>query len=291
MTNEQDAQASEAAGASRRTILITGCSSGIGQDAASTMKARGWRVFATARAAADVDRLRGEGLDAVRLDYADGESIAKGLATVLAETGGRLDALFNNGAYAQPGAIEDLDAALLRAQFEANFFGWHDLTRRVIPVMRRQGHGRIVFNASVLGFVAAPFRGAYVASKYAVEGYADTLRLELGGTGIDVVIIEPGPIASRFRATAIARSEEIDVAGSVHQDAYERDLARGREGTDGGDRFRKGPEAVTAALIKAVESPRPRARYRVTTPTRVAAFLKRILPTRTMDRIVGGVRR
>ena len=189
------------------------------------MRARGWRVFAAARAETDVVRLAGEGCEAFRLDYADEASIAAAVEDVLAATGGTLDALFNNGGYAQPGAIEDLDTALFRAQFEANVFGWHDLTRRIIPVMRRQGHGRIVFNASVLGFVAARFRGAYVASKHAIEGYADTLRIELAGSGIDVVIIEPGPIESRFRTTAIGHSEGIDIAGSVHREAYRRDLA------------------------------------------------------------------
>ena len=291
MTSGQHGKPSDATGASRGTILITGCSSGIGHDAAVTMTTRGWRVFATARADADLARLRDEGLEAVRLDYADGASIAAGLDTVLAATGGRLDALCHNGAYAQPGALEDLDAALLRAQFEANLFGWHDLTRRAVPVMRRQGHGRIVFVSSVLGFVAARFRGAYVASKFAVEGYADTLRLELADAGIDVVIIEPGPIASRFRATAVAHAGNIDIAGSVHRAAYEADLARQQAGGGAEERFRKGPDAVTAALIEAVESRRPRARYRVTTPTRIAAILKRILPTRAMDRIAGGVRR
>lgn len=275
---------------SGRTILITGCSSGIGHHAALGMKARGWRVFATARDEADVARLRGEGLEAARLDYADSASVGAAVEAVLAATGGTLDALFNNGGYAQPGAIEDLDTALFRAQFEANVFGWHDLTRRVIPVMRRQEHGRVVFNSSVLGFVAGRFRGAYVASKHAIEGYADTLRIELRGSGIDVAIIEPGPIASRFRANAVARAEGIDVAGSIHRAAYERDLAGRKEG-QGQDRFRQGPEAVLKALVHAVESRRPKARYRVTTPTRIAAVLKRVLPTRAMDRIVGGVRR
>ena len=272
-----------------RTILVTGCSSGIGHHAALGMKARGWRVLAAARSEGDMARLAGEGLESFRLDYADTASIAAAVDAVLAATGGRLDALFNNGGYAQPGAIEDLDTDLLRAQFEANVFGWHDLTRRIIPVMRRQGHGRIVFNASILGFVAARFRGAYVASKHAIEGYADTLRIELTGTGIDVVIIEPGPIESRFRATAAGHAEGIDIAGSVHRGAYERALAGRKEG-QGEDRFRRGPEAVLEALVHAVESKRPRARYRVTTPTKVAAFLKRVLPTRTMDRIIGGMR-
>ncbi len=273
-----------------RSILITGCSSGIGHHAARGMRARGWRVFATARTGTDVTRLADEGFEAHRLDYCDEASIAAAVDAVLAATGGTLDALFNNGGYAQPGAIEDLDTALLRAQFEGNVFGWHDLTRRIIPVMRRQGHGRIVFNASVLGFVAARFRGAYVASKHAIEGYADTLRIELGGSGVDVVIIEPGPIESRFRANAIRHAEGLDIAGSTHREAYERDLA-GRKAGQTEDRFRKGPEAVLEALVHAVESKRPRARYRVTTPTKVAAFLKRILPTRAMDRIIGGVRR
>jgi NAD(P)-dependent dehydrogenase (short-subunit alcohol dehydrogenase family) len=275
---------------SGRTILITGCSSGIGHHAARGMKARGWRVFAAARSDGDVERLAEEGFEALRLDYADAASIAAAVEAVLTATGGTLDALFNNGGYAQPGAIEDLDTTLFRAQFEANVFGWHDLTRRIVPVMRRQGHGRIVFNSSVLGFVAARFRGAYVASKHAIEGYADTLRIELRGSGIDVVIIEPGPIESRFRANAVAHAEDIDVAGSVHREAYQRELAGRREGHSE-DRFRKGPEAVLKALVHAVESKRPRARYRVTTPTKVAALLKRILPTRAMDRIVGGVRR
>lgn len=273
-----------------RTILITGCSSGIGHHAAHGLKARGWQVFATARQDADVARLREEGFEALRLDYADGASIAAAVAAVLAVTGSGLDALFNNGGYAQPGAIEDLEPALLRAQLEANVVGWHDLTRRVIPAMRRAGHGRIVFNASVLGFVPARFRGAYVASKHAIEGYADTLRLELAGSGIDVAIIEPGPIESRFRVNAIRHAEGIDVAGSIHREAYERDLDGRKEGQVE-DRFRKGPDAVLKALVHAVESRRPRARYRVTTPTKVAAFLKCILPTRLMDKVVGGVRR
>lgn len=273
-----------------RSILITGCSSGIGQYAATGMMARGWRVFATARRDADVARLAGGGIVAMHLDYANAATIAAAVDAVLAATGGTLDALFNNGGYAQPGAIEDLDTDLLRAQFEANVFGWHDLTRRVIPAMRRQGRGRIVFNASVLGFVAGRYRGAYVASKHAIEGYADTLRIELEGSGIDVAIIEPGPIESRFRANAIGHSDGIDVAGSVHRETYERDLAGRRDG-HGEDRYRLGPEAVLKALVHAVESPRPKARYRVTTPTKVAALLKRILPTRALDRIVGRVRR
>lgn len=274
-----------------RAILITGTSSGIGHHAAHGLRKRGWRVFATVAKEADVARLAGEGFEAFRLDYADPASIAAALDAVLSRTGGRLEALFNNGAYAQAGALEDIPTELMRVQFEVNLFGWHELTRRVIPVMRQQGEGRIVFSSSVLGFVAAPFRGAYTASKFAVEGYADTLRLELHGSGIAVVLIEPGPISSRFITTARERiASSIDVEGSVHRDAYKRELAR-LAGGESTSRWKRGPEAVFTKLVLALESPYPKARYRVTVPTHVAAFLKRALPTQALDWVLRGARR
>jgi len=185
-----------------RTILVTGCSSGIGHHCALGLARRGWRVIASARKAEDVERLGREGLTAIRLDVDDSVSIREGVARTLELTDGRLDALFNNGAYGQPGAVEDLTRAVLRAQLETNLLGWHELTCQVIPIMRRQGHGRIVQNSSILGLVPLPYRGAYVASKYALEGLTDTLRLELRGSGIQVSMIEPGPISSRFRENA-----------------------------------------------------------------------------------------
>lgn len=269
-----------------RTILITGCSSGIGHHAAHGLKERGWRVFAAARKPADVARLSEEGLESLALDYADPSSIGLGFAHVMEQTGGRLDALFNNGGFAQAGAIEDIDTDLMRAQFETNFFGWHELTRLAIPVMRRQGHGRLVFCSSVLGFLGARYRGAYVASKHAVEGYADTLRLELHGTGIAVVLIEPGPIASAFRANAVENTRgTIDIDASVHRDSYRRDLADRPDG-HAPTPFRRGPDAVFRQLVRALDSRNPRPRYRVTVPTHVGALLKRLLPTRLMDRIL-----
>jgi NAD(P)-dependent dehydrogenase (short-subunit alcohol dehydrogenase family) len=269
-----------------RSILITGCSSGIGHAAAHGLKLRGWRVFATARNPDDCERLRSEGLQAFRLDLTDPGTIETALGQVLRRTDGALDALFNNGGYAQPGALEDLTTDLIRDQFEANFFGWHELTRRVIPVMRRQGSGRLVFCSSVLGFLGAKFRGAYVASKFAVEGMADTLRLELHGSGIHVVLIEPGPIDSRFREHAIEQIDRtIDIDGSIHHAEYRRMLSR-RAGGASSSRFRRPPEAVVAALIKAVERPRPAARYRVTAPTTIGWYLSRLLPARAMDRII-----
>jgi len=271
-----------------RSILITGCSSGIGHAAAHGLKLRGWQVFATARNPDDCERLRSEGLQAFRLDLTDPGTIETALGHVLRRTDGTLDALFNNGGYAQAGAIEDMTTDLIRDQFEANFFGWHELTRRVIPVMRRQRSGRIVFCSSVLGFLGAKFRGAYVASKFAVEGMADTLRLELHGSGIHVILIEPGPIDSRFREHALEQIDRtIDIDGSFHREDYKRSLAQ-RDGGESASRFRRPPEAVVAALIKAVERPRPAARYRVTTPTRIGWYLRRLLPTRVMDWIVRG---
>ncbi len=273
----------------RRCLLITGCSSGIGHHAAHAMAKRGWRVFASCRKEADCARLREEGLESPRIDYQDTASIEAGLAAVLEATGGRLDALFNNGAFASPGAVEDLPTDALRAIFEANFFGWHELTRRVIPVMRRQGNGRgagrIVQNSSVLGFAALKMRGAYNATKFALEGYTDTLRLELRRTDIHPILIEPGPVRTLIRENARAHYERwIDREGSVwaafYRDVLEPRLYAENPPQDPGELT---CEATTAKLIHALESPRPRPRYYVTTPTYVAGTLKRLLPTRALD--------
>lgn len=268
-----------------RSILITGASTGIGHDAAVTLRARGWQVFAACRNPDDCARLRTEGLTSPRIDYEDPETIEQGLAEVLAATGGTLDVLFNNGAYAIPGLVEDLPTAALRQAFEANFFGWHDLTHRVLPVMRAQGHGRVVQNSSVLGFAAAPWRGAYNATKFAVEGLTDTLRIEMRGTDIHAILIEPGPITSQFRANARAQFERwIDWKASPRRADYEALMDRLYQDSTG--KFELPASAVTKALIHAIESPRPRARYRVTVPTTLAMVMKRLLPTRLMDRIV-----
>lgn len=272
----------------QKSILITGCSSGIGLDAARAMKARGWRVFASCRQQKDCERLHREGFESPRIDYCDAESITTGLTEVLEATGGTLDVLFNNGAIGLPGAVEDLATDGLRAIFESNLFGWHDLTRQVVPVMRVQGHGRIIQNSSILGFVSLPWRGAYVATKFALEGLSDTLRVELGDTDIKVVLIEPGPITSKFRENAIPHFERyIDWKSSALRPLYEKTLLKRLYAENKGpDHFELPASAVTAKLIHASESPRPRPRYYVTTPTRVAGFLKRILSTRAIDRIL-----
>ncbi len=271
-----------------RSVLITGCSSGIGLDAARGLKARGWRVFATCRQEADCDRLRAEGLESFVLDYADEASIAAALDEALARTGGTLDALFNNGAFACPGAVEDLPTEALRAIFEVNLFGYHELTRRVIPVMRAQGHGRIVNCSSVLGLVGAPWRGAYVATKFAMEGLTDVLRIEMRGTGIQVILIEPGPVTSRIRQNAIPHFERwIDWQASPRRAQYEATLLKRLYESKGPDRFELPPSAVTAKLVRALEGPRPAPRYFVTTPTYLMSAARRILPTRALDWMLG----
>ena len=271
-----------------RSILITGCSSGIGLASAREMKTRGWRVFATARKPEDLKRLRDElAVESLYLDYTEPHSIEQAAKQVLEATDGKLDALFNNGAYGQPGAVEDLKPDVLRAQFEANVFGWHHLTTLLIPAMRAQKAGRIVFCSSVLGLIAAPYRGAYCASKFAIEALADALRLELAPSGIKVILIEPGPIATRFIEHALgAYRRNIDLDGSVHRDIYRARIARLEAG--GSQTFKLGPEAVAAKLARAVESKRPKPRYYVTVTTHVAALLRRILPTRVLDVIASG---
>jgi NAD(P)-dependent dehydrogenase (short-subunit alcohol dehydrogenase family) len=273
----------------KTSILITGCSSGIGLCVAKGLKARGYRVFATARKEIDVQQLGSDGFESLRLDLADSESITAAVDEILSHTNGTLDALFNNGAYGQPGAVEDLPRDVLRAQFETNLFGWHELTNQVLPVMRRQGHGRIIQNSSVLGFVALRYRGAYNASKYALEGLSDTLRLELMGTNIHVSLIEPGPVSSRFRENAFkAYQENIDPDNSVHRDRYLAMEARLK--TEGPVvPFTLPPEAVLKKVIHALESRRPRARYYVTFPTYLFGFLKRVLSTRLLDRVLNKV--
>jgi NAD(P)-dependent dehydrogenase (short-subunit alcohol dehydrogenase family) len=269
-----------------KTILITGCSTGIGYTTALMLKNRGHTVIATARKADDVIRLQAEGFTALRLDLADSDSIRQAVEQTLELTGGKLDALFNNGAFGQPGAVEDLSREVLRFQFETNLFGTHELTNRIIPVMRKQGHGRIIYNSSVLGLVALTYRGAYNASKFALEGLADTLRLELRGTGIDISLIEPGPILSNFRQNSFALyKRNIDAHRSVHRDKYEAMEARlQKEGA--AVPFTLPAEAVAEKVVHALEAKRPKIRYFVTFPTYLFGTLKRLLPHSLLDKLL-----
>ncbi|MEL7100579.1 MAG: SDR family NAD(P)-dependent oxidoreductase [Pseudomonadota bacterium] len=267
-----------------KSVLITGASSGIGYAAAHGLRRRGWRVFASCRKEKDCARLRAEGFDAPRIDYSDETTINAGLAEVLEATGGTLDALYNNGAFACPGAVEDLPTDALRSVFEANFFGWHSLTRAVIPVMRAQGHGRIVQCSSVLGFVTMPWRGAYNASKHALEGLTDTLRIEMRDTPIHIITIEPGPITAKIRENSIPHFERwIDWKTSPRKAQYESKLLSRLYESSGPDMFELPPEAVVAKLAHALEANNPKPRYFVTTPTYIMNALRRLLPTRALD--------
>ena len=268
------------------SILITGCSSGIGYACAKLLKARGYFVIASARNPTDVERLRQEGFTAIMLDLADSASIKAAVAETLSLTGGTLNALFNNGAFGQPGAVEDLSRDVLRFQFETNVFGTHELTNLVLPIMRKQGYGRIIYNSSVLGFVAMTYRGAYNASKFALEGLVDTLRLELHGVNIQVCLIEPGPITSAFRSNAFALYQRnINPEHSFHKETYQAIEARlQKEGSVAP--FTLPAEAVAEKLIHALEAKHPKIRYYVTFPTYLMAILKRLLPMSWMDKVL-----
>lgn len=262
-----------------KTILITGCSTGIGHTCAHGMKARGWKVFVTARKDEDIARLQAEGFTAFFLDYRDQASIEACFNNVMAETSGTLDVLYNNGAYGLLGAVEDIKTDDLREQFEANFFGWHALTKLVIPVMRKQMSGRIVQCSSVLGIVSGKHRAPYSATKHAIEAFATSMRMELKPWNIHVSCIRPGPIESEFLATSLkVLHEKIDLENTAHKADYDASLSRMAKGSDSSP-FKLGPEAVLAKLIHASEAKKPKPVYSVTRLTTIADMVRRFLPT------------
>jgi len=268
-----------------KSVLITGCSTGIGSCLAHGLRERGYRVFASARKEADVATLSAAGFTSLPLDLDSSGSIRAAVETVLDRTQGRLYALINNGAYGQPGAVEDLSRAVLRAQFETNLFGTQELTNLVIPAMRAQGEGRIIQMSSMLGIVCLAYRGAYNATKFALEALSDTMRLELRDTDIHVSLIEPGPIESRFRANAYAVFQRnIDREHSVHREYY-ASVEKRLEGPKPVP-FTLPPEAVLKKVIHALEARRPKARYGVTFPAHLFLMLRRLLPVRVLDRIL-----
>lgn len=269
-----------------RSILITGCSSGIGYQVAKDLHEYGYQVIATARKQADVERLKAEGLTCFQLDLEDSDSISDAFKATLEHTNGNLYAIFNNGAYGQAGATEDLSREALSKQFETNVIGTMELTNLAIPIMRQHEQGRIIFNSSVLGFIALKFRGAYTASKYAIEGFADTLRLELDGTHIYTSLIEPGPIESKFRANSYAMYQHyIDRDSSVFKNEYltseQRLLKKGAAVP-----YTLPASSITPKVLSILESKSPKARYYVTKPTYALAYLKRVLSQRTLDKLL-----
>ena len=269
----------------QKSILITGCSSGIGLDCAKTLHAHGWTVFASCRQQKDCDRLKMMGIEAPRLDHADPVSITETIQYILTKTNGKLDAVFNNGAFAVPGAVEDLPTDALRSIYETNLFGYHEVIRQVIPIMRAQGKGKILNCSSVLGFVAIPWRGAYNSTKFALEGLTDTLRIEMRNTNINVILIEPGPIGTKIRENSIPHFERwVDWENSPRKKQYETDLIkRLYQPKNKPDAFELPVSAVTKVVMKALESRHPKPRYYVTIPTHFMGLLRRILSTRSLD--------
>ena len=272
----------------KKSILITGCSSGIGYDSACTLHRCGWQVFATCRKKEDCERLRAEGLESFVLDYENPKSITSAVKKVVKLTGGTLDALFNNGAYAIPGAVEDLPRDALKQTFEANLFGWHDLIVQVIPIMRAQGHGRIINCSSVLGFIPMRWRGSYVATKYALEGLTDTLRIEMRDTNIKIILLQPGPITSKFRHNSIIGFEKwIKWQNLARASQYKSILInRLYNKSLQKDQFELPASAVTKKLIRALEKANPKSKYMITIPTYVSAILKRFLPNPWFDKFM-----
>lgn len=269
-----------------RSVLITGCSSGIGYEAAKTLRERGWRVIATARKETDLERLRSTlGVETIALELSDPQSIASCARVALTLTDGKLGALYNNAAYGVIGAMEDISADVLRRHLEINVIATHDLTRRIIPAMRANGGGRIVNCSSVLGLVSGPFRGPYCASKFALEAMTDAMRGELAGTGIFVSTLEPGPIRTAFLSSTIATFKaNVDVASSPHRTTYEQRI-KAME-MESHSFMKLGPEAVVKKLIHALESPRPKAHYKISPHTFAVSLAKRLLPRRAIDALM-----
>jgi len=267
-----------------RTVLITGCSSGIGLCLAHGLRSAGYHVFATARKEEDLIKLKKLGFDAFLLDLASSKSIKTAIYELYQKTDS-LYALINNGAYGQAGALEDISREALEKQFQANVFGWHELTNLILPSMKERNKGRVIYISSVLGFVAMPFRGPYVASKFAIEGLVNTLRLELKKTKIKLSLIQPGPIESKFRQNAfLAFKENVDSSKSDYKREYKTMIER--LNSDNNVQFTLAPESVLQCVLHALESKSPKNHYRVTFPTKLLAVLCRILPSSWMDHIL-----
>jgi short-subunit dehydrogenase len=268
----------------KKNILITGCSSGIGYDTAHYLHNNGYKVYASARDAEDVKRLQDEGLETFLLDVTSADAITEVLNNITKD-GAELYAVFNNAGYGQPGAVEDITTDVLREQFETNLFGLHELTRQSIKIMRRQGYGRIIQHSSVLGIISLRFRGAYNASKYAIEGLCDTLRLELMETDIYVCTINTGPVRSDFRKNAIKMFKKNVVSeGSIFEKEYNEELLTVKEKDN--DPFTKNSDVVIKNILHALESKKPQPRYYNTLATHLLGGFKRVLSTSVLDRIL-----
>ena len=262
----------------KKNILITGCSSGIGFATAKLLSNNGWQVFATCRKKSDVRKLINLGYSSFLLDYRDEKSIEKSLKEILSQTNGNLTALFNNGAYALPGALEDVPVEAMRQIFETNVFGWHHLTRRVIPIMKKQGYGRIIQCSSILGFITLAYRGPYNSTKWALEALSDTLRIELDKTNIHVISIRPGPINTKIKSNSTHHFERWINWQKSHISKKYEDFLIPRLYEKGHHRFELEAEEVAKKVLTALESKNPKLVYNVTIPTYFMSYLIRLLP-------------
>ena len=274
----------------KKSILITGCSSGIGFETAKYLSKNGWDVIASCRQKVDVKKISDLGITCFHLDYQSEKSIDLALDKTLSVTNGNLDAIFNNGAFALPGAIEDIPSEAMKEIFQANFFGWHYLTKKIIPIMRDQGYGKILQCSSILGFITLSYRGPYNATKWALEGYSDTLRMELEGTGIDVISIRPGPIKTLIRENSINYFNKwIDWEKSVLSNQYKNYLIpslKSNKESLFNRLFELKAEDVAKIVLRSLESKKPQLIYNVTIPTKVMAFLVRVLTKRNINKIL-----
>jgi len=264
-------------------IVITGCSTGIGLETARYLKNKSVKVYPTARTRKDVEMLRKFGFEhAMQLDVRKADEITAVISKVL-EIDGKIDVWFNNAGYGQPGAIEDITTEVLKEQFETNVFGLHECTRQIIPLMRKQGSGKIIQHSSVLGLISLFGRGAYNASKYAIEGLTDTLRLELKDTDIYPVLLNTGPITSHFRETAVKKLEEnIDTEHSVFNEKYQQSI----KGTGKKVPFNESAESVAKVVYEIILAEKPKPRYYITKATYLLGYIKRVLSTRLLDHIL-----
>lgn len=270
----------------KKIVLITGCSSGIGRVTVIHLIKKGFHVIATARRQQDVDELKNQGIDAIRMDMADHDQLIDAISVVREKVGNNLYAIFSNAGYGQPGAIEDIPTSALRVQMESNFIGVHTLVSSFLPEMRKRGQGRIVINSSVLGFAAMPYRAAYNASKFALEGWASTLRLETYRSGIFVSVIQPGPINTSFRANAFAALvNNIDIVNSFHADNYKKMMARLQKKGEAVP-FTLSSDDVAEKVVHAIVSVKPKKYYRVTIHTKALSIMSRVFPPFIMDKLL-----